>query len=225
MTALELASMIDHTLLKPDTLNSQVKSLCLEAKEYNFKTVCVLPHHVNPAYNFLRNSDVKVCTVIGFPLGATFTSAKLYEAEEAINTGASELDMVMNISALKSEEFSFVSDEVEAMVQLAHLNGAILKVIIETSLLRDNEKVKATEIVCKTGADYIKTSTGFANGGARVEDVRLLRSRCKSSMKIKASGGVRDLNQTLNMIAAGASRIGTSSGVKIMRELIEAESY
>lgn len=218
MTKKEFASKIDHTNLKPDSNLDTIKTICYEALEYEFASVCVLPHYVNPAYDILRNSNVNVCTVIGFPLGATFTETKIHEAEEALHAGAKELDMVMNIAGFKSEEFDIVREDIEALSDLVDINKAILKVIIETCLLRDEEKITACELVSKAGADYIKTSTGFSKEGAIIEDIKLMRQYCSKEVKVKASGGIKDLNKALNMINAGADRIGTSSSVKIMSE-------
>ena len=213
-----LAGKIDHTLLKPDSTNFQIEMLCKEAKDHAFASVCVLPHYVSYARNLLDGSGIKVCTVIGFPLGSTYTATKITEAEEALENGADEFDMVMNISAFKNEDYILVQDDIEALVQFVSLNNKQIKIIIESSLLTLDEKIKASVIVSNTHADYIKTSTGFSTGGATTEDVRLLREHCNDTVKIKASGGIRDLDFALELIDAGADRLGTSSGVNIIEE-------
>jgi deoxyribose-phosphate aldolase len=213
-----LAGKIDHTILKPESTNFQIENLCKEANEFNFASVCVLPHYVSYAKNLINNDFTKICTVIGFPLGATFTQTKVAEAEEAIENGAEELDMVMNIAAFKNEDYMKVQEDIETIAEFAHLNNTIVKVIIETSLLTLDEKIKASVIVSNSGADFIKTSTGFSTGGATVEDILLMREHCNSQTKIKASGGIRDLDFALELIDAGADRIGASAGVKIIEE-------
>lgn len=213
MSLAEFNGYIDHTLLKPDSSRPQVEKLCAEALVAGFASVCVLPHYVSPASSLLTGSGVAVCTVIGFPLGATFTRAKLAEAELAIEYGAQELDMVINNAALKSGDFLAVREDIDAIAGLCELNGALLKVIIETSLLTREEKLELCSIVSDSGAAFIKTSTGFVGGGATVDDVRLLAENCKA--KVKASGGIRELPFALELIEAGAKRLGTSSGMKL----------
>ncbi len=206
---------IDHTLLKADATSAQVVKLCQEAVEHKFMSVCVNPGFVKEASYHLAESDVLVCTVIGFPLGATSTVAKVCETEEAILDGANEIDMVINISKLKDKDDVFVYDEIR---QIKDACGPLtLKVIIETSLLTEEEKVRACEIAKKAGADFVKTSTGFSTGGATVEDIMLMRKTVGPDLGVKASGGVRDLETMQAMINAGATRIGTSSGVKLVQ--------
>ena len=214
---LQLASMIDHTLLKPDATPDQIAQLCFEARKYGFASVCVNPGHVRLCADLLRGSDVKVCTVIGFPLGATSPEAKVYETETALRDGATEIDMVLNIGALKGGDYTWVARDIHGIVETAHAAGQIVKVIIETSLLTDEEKVKASLLAKEAGADFVKTSTGFAGGGATAQDVALIRRTVGPTMGIKASGGVRTLEDARTMVAAGATRIGASAGVKIVQ--------
>ncbi|HYF04117.1 MAG TPA: deoxyribose-phosphate aldolase [Patescibacteria group bacterium] len=219
----KIAHIIDHTLLKPDATQQQIEVLCQEALENEFASVCVLPYYVPLCSQILQNSLVKVCTVIGFPLGATLTEAKIAEAHSVLKNGAQELDMVLNIGALKNGSFLYVQNEIDALAKKAHENGAILKVIIETCLLSEEEKLKACELVTNAGADFIKTSTGFSTGGATIEDVVLLKNHVGQNVRVKASGGIRDLKAAAAMIEAGAERLGTSSGVKIVREHLSGE--
>lgn len=212
-----IAKKIDHTLLKADATKDQIMKLCKEAKEYSFYSVCVNPTWVKEAANQLEGSDVEVCTVIGFPLGASTTETKVFEAKIAIENGAVELDMVINIGQLKAQDHDAVEEDIQAVVRAA-AGKALVKVIIETSLLTDEEKVRACELSVKAGADYVKTSTGFSSGGATVEDVKLMRETVGPDTGVKASGGVRDKKDALAMIEAGASRIGASSGIKIVTE-------
>lgn len=211
-----LAKMIDHTLLKPDATYSQVEKLCKEAQEYHFVSVCVNPAYVKPAAELLNKSDVKVCTVIGFPLGANTPMTKEVEAREAIANGATEVDMVINIGALKSGDYDLVSRDIKAVVDAA-AGQALTKVILETCLLNEEEKVKACLLAKNAGADFVKTSTGFGKGGATVEDVELMRKTVGAEMGVKASGGVRDRGTAERMVKAGANRLGTSSGVSIVK--------
>lgn len=213
----KLAAIIDHTALKPDTTNEQIVALCSEAKEYGFASVCVNPSSVKLSFECLKGTDVKVCTVIGFPLGATTTNTKVFEAKEAIKNGATEVDMVINIGALKGGDDAAVLLDIEAVVD-ASKEKALTKVIIETVLLSNEEKVRACQLAIKAGADYVKTSTGFASGGATPQDVALMRKTVGSNVGVKASGGIRDRETTMVMIEAGANRIGASSGVKIVQE-------
>jgi deoxyribose-phosphate aldolase len=214
---LNLASMIDHTLLKPDATPDQIAQLCFEARKYGFASVCVNPGHVRLCADLLRGSNVKVCTVIGFPLGATSPEAKVYETETALRDGATEIDMVINIGALKGGDYTWVARDIRSVAETTHSGGAILKVIIETSLLTDEEKVKACLLAKEAGADFVKTSTGFAGGGATVEDVALMRRVVGPGMGVKASGGVHTFEQARSMVEAGATRIGASAGIKIVQ--------
>ncbi len=212
-----IASMIDHTLLKPDATHDQIAQLCYEARKYEFASVCVNPAFVKLCAELLRGSPVKVCTVIGFPLGATSPEAKAYEAEQAIRDGATEIDMVINIGALKAKDFDLVARDISGVVQVAHAAGALVKVIIETALLTHDEKVTACLLAKEAGADYVKTSTGFSGGGATVEDIALMRRVVGPEIGVKASGGVRTYEDAINMVKAGATRIGASAGVKIVQ--------
>ncbi|NWF89454.1 MAG: deoxyribose-phosphate aldolase [Ignavibacteriaceae bacterium] len=211
-----LAQKIDHTLLKPEANSSEIVKLCEEADNFNFASVCVMPSFVSLCRKELKSSSVKVCTVIGFPLGATTSEVKKFEAEQAIQNGAGELDMVINIGKLKSEEYNFVFNDIAAVISVSKANHILTKVIIETCLLTDEEKIKACLIAKDAGADFVKTSTGFSKSGATVEDVSLMKHAAGETMKVKASGGIRSREDALRMINAGASRIGTSSGVKII---------
>jgi deoxyribose-phosphate aldolase len=213
-----IASLIDHTLLKPEATESDIVQLCREAREYNFKTVCVNPCWVDVARRKLSDSSVLVCTVIGFPLGANLTETKLSEARLALEQGAAELDMVQNAGALRSGDSAFVQAEIAALARVAHAGGAILKVILETSVLSEEEKVAACGLAVEAGADFVKTSTGFSAAGATESDVRLMRATVGPSMGVKASGGVRTFDALRRMVEAGATRIGTSSGVQIIRD-------
>lgn len=208
---------IDHTLLKPDCTDLQIEKLCQEALKYDFASVCVNSNYVPKCAELLRNSDVKVCTVVGFPLGACSTYAKVCETKKAIEDGAEEIDMVINISRLKCHDDSFVENEIR---ELKNICGShILKVIIETCLLTDEEKVRACKLAMNANADFVKTSTGFSTGGATVEDVKLMFETVKGHCLVKASGGIRNKETFLNMIDAGASRIGASAGVQIIEDL------
>ena len=211
-----LAQLIDHTLLKPEATREQIDRLCHEALEYRFASVCVNPTHVGRCAELLRGSDVKVCTVVGFPLGATTTAVKAYETRQAIDDGATEIDMVINVGALKSGDFDAVQADIAAVVDTAHAAGALVKVIIETALLSDEEKAAACRLAQAAGAEFVKTSTGFGPGGATVEDVALMRRVVGPEMGVKASGGVRNYTDVLAMVAAGATRIGASAGVAIV---------
>ncbi|MCF6466493.1 deoxyribose-phosphate aldolase [Clostridium sp. Cult2] len=211
-----IASMIDHTLLKPEASKEMIQDLCNEAKEYGFAAVCVNPFYVKLAKEILMGSEVKVATVIGFPLGANTKEVKAYETAKAIEGGAEEVDMVINIGALKNKDYDVVKEDIKAVINAAN-NKAIVKVIIETCLLTHKEKVKACELAMEAGADFVKTSTGFSTGGATVEDVKLMKKVVGSKLKIKASGGIRDYASAMAMIEAGASRIGASASVKIVK--------
>lgn len=215
----DLARMIDHTLLKPEATSDQVAQLCYEARKYGFAAVCVNPTHVALAAQLLRGSPVAVCTVVGFPLGATPPDVKAYEAQLALDQGATEIDMVINIGALKSKDYEMVARDIRAVVRVchAHTPPALVKVIIEAALLTDEEKVAACLLAKESGADYVKTSTGFAAGGATVADVALMRRTVGPQMGVKAAGGVRTREEADAMVAAGATRIGASAGVKIVQ--------
>lgn len=215
-----IAGIVDHTLLRPDATEDDIETLCAEAKQYNFASVCINPTHVRFAARQLAGSDVKVCTVIGFPLGATTTSDKIQETQRAIAGGATEIDMVINIGAMKDHENQFVERQIASVVHEAHRGGALCKVIIETALLTDDEKERVCRYAARAGADFVKTSTGFSKWGATVEDVALMRQVVGPKIGVKASGGVRSLDDALTMIKAGANRIGASSGVAIVEEAL-----
>ena len=218
-TWLSIAQRIDHTLLRPDATRPQILRLCQEAIHFHFNAVFVHPSYVAAAAAMLRDSEVKVGTPIGFPQGATLTTVKRFEALETLRLGAQELDMVLNIGALKSGCDEFVGSDICSVAEAAHDAGAILKVIFETCLLTREEKIKACELSVAAGADFVKTSTGLAGGGATVEDVKLMRSVVGNRAGVKAAGGIRTAAEVQAMLDAGANRIGTSSGVAIMREL------
>ncbi|SET64147.1 deoxyribose-phosphate aldolase [Salinibacillus kushneri] len=220
----ELAKKIDHTLLKPETQKEKIDQICDEAADYEFASVCINPYWVSYCYEKLRDTPVKVCTVIGFPLGATTSAVKAFETKDAIENGAEEVDMVINVGALKDGDRKTVKDDIQAVVNEAK-GKALIKVIIETSLLSNDEKVLACEIAKEAGADFVKTSTGFSGGGATVEDVELMRKTVGSDIGVKASGGVRDGKATNDMIEAGATRIGASAGVSIVTGGVGKEAY
>lgn len=211
---MNVAKLIDHTLLKPAATRQDIHRLCEEARQYGFFSVCINPVWVSYAKEQLKGSDVKVCTVIGFPLGANTTAVKVYETEDALKNGADEIDMVINIGALKAKEYQTVLQDIQAVRKACM--GHVLKVIIETSQLTDEEKVKACELSAQAEADFVKTSTGFTGGGATAPDVALMRKSIPAHMQVKASGGVRSRADFDAMVAAGATRIGASSGVKIV---------
>lgn len=212
----KIAKMIDHTNLKPYTTLEDIEKLCNEAKEYGFASVCINPSNVRFAAELLKNKAINVCTVVGFPLGANTSKIKFFETKDAVESGATEIDMVMNIGMLKSGFEDNVKEDINGVVVAA--GGNTVKVIIETTLLTDDEIIKASEIIKESGADFIKTSTGIGYSGAKVEDIRLIKKTIGSSLNIKASGGIRNLKTALDMKKAGATRIGTSSGVQIMEE-------
>ncbi len=212
----DLARMIDHTLLKPEATKDQVITLCGEAKKYVFASVCINPSYVSLSAKLLRDTAVKVCTVIGFPLGATSTASKAFESEQALRDGARELDMVINIGMLKSGDYDYVENDMFAVATTAKRFGALTKVILETTLLTDEEKIKACMLAKRAGMDFVKTSTGFSKGGATVGDIALMRKVVGSAMGVKASGGVRTREEALAMVASGADRIGASASVKIV---------
>jgi len=216
MTREELACLVDHTLLKPEATEADIKKLCREAGQYKFFSVCVNPSYVKLASKLLRGSGVKVCTVVGFPLGANATEVKIFEAQKGLEDGASEVDMVANIGALRGGNFDLAGKDIMGVAEAAKEWGAVVKVILETGLLSDGEIAEACKVCEWAGADFVKTSTGFGPRGASVEDVRLIKRSCR--LKVKASGGIRNLEQFLAMIEAGADRIGTSAGVAIISE-------
>jgi len=215
MNKFELARYIDHTLLKPDAKEGDIIKLCKEALEYKFASVCVNASYVKLAYSFLQGTEVRVCTVVGFPLGATTKEAKAFEASQAIENGAAEIDMVINVGALKSGKPDAVKEDIKAVVDVCK-DKALLKVIIETCLLTDEEKVTACLLSMEAGADFVKTSTGFGPGGATAEDIALMREVVGKYMGVKASGGIRDYKKTMEMVKAGATRIGASASVAIV---------
>jgi deoxyribose-phosphate aldolase len=217
-----IASWIDHTLLKPEATPQQVAQLCDEARRYAFASVCVNPVYVPLAHELLAGSPVMVCSVVGFPLGATLAEAKAEEARLAIMAGAQEVDMVLQVGLLKGGEYSAVADDIRGIVEVAHGNAALVKVILETALLTRHEKILGCLISQAEGADFVKTSTGFGPGGATVEDVTLMRQVVGPQMGVKAAGGIRSLADAQAMLQAGATRLGSSSGVKIVEEARKA---
>ncbi|MFF2447606.1 deoxyribose-phosphate aldolase [Neobacillus sp. NPDC058068] len=223
-TTTNVAAMIDHTLLKPESTKGQIETLCREARENKFFSVCVNPTWVRTAKELLQGSDVKVCTVIGFPLGATTSETKAFETTNAIEHGADEVDMVINIGALKDGNDELVGSDIRAVVEAAK-GKALTKVIIETSLLTKEEKIRACELAVKAGADYVKTSTGFSTGGATFEDIALMRKTVGPDIGVKASGGVRSTEDAQKMIDAGATRIGASSSVAIINGMLVTSNY
>ncbi len=213
-----LSKMIDHTILKADATRQQVIKVCQEALEYGFASVCVNTCQVKLVATQLKGSDVKTCVTVGFPLGAMSTAAKAFEAKDAVLNGAQEVDMVINVGALKDKDYDFVENDIRAVVDAVN-KKAVVKVIIETCLLTDEEKVIACKLAQKAGADFVKTSTGFSTGGATAEDIALMRKTVGNSMKVKASGGIRDYETAIKMVDAGADRIGASSSVKIVQNI------
>ncbi len=222
LSAALVAAYIDHTLLKPEASEAQIRQLCQEARTFGFASVCVNPTWVALCAELLAGTTVKTCTVIGFPLGATLTSSKVYETHEVIRLGAQEVDMVINVGRLKGQDYYAVYTDIAAVVAAAHAHHALVKVIIETFLLSDEEKVIASLLTEAAGADFVKTSTGFNGGGATLVDVRLMRQAIGPSMGLKAAGGVRTGVDALQMIAAGATRLGTSAGVQIVQSIQDA---
>ncbi len=214
----EIAQLIDHTLLKPEATPAQVRRVCEEARRYHFAAVCINPVYVTLAAEALEGTDVAVCTVVGFPLGATTTEAKVCEARQALLDGATELDMVIHIGALKAGQDARVQEDIAAVAEDVHVAEGKLKVIIETALLSEDEKVTACRLAKAAGADFVKTSTGFAASGAKIEDVRLMREAVGAEMGVKAAGGIHSYEEGMAMIEAGATRIGASAGVKIVEE-------
>jgi len=214
----EIGGWIDHTLLKPEATAAQVRTLCQEAMQYHFASVCINPVYVPLACGMLRDAKENVCTVVGFPLGATLPEYKVYETLASINYGASEIDMVINVGALKSEAYGLVLNEIQSVTNTSHNQGAITKVILETALLNRHEKIIACLLAKAAGADFVKTSTGFGIGGATIEDVELMRRVVGPDMGVKAAGGIRTYADAMAMIKAGANRLGASAGVKIVQE-------
>lgn len=214
----EFNKYFDHTLLKADATESQIMNICHEAVEYNFASVCVNSCNVRMCVKALQLSDVNVATVVGFPLGAMSTVGKVSETTQALNDGASEIDTVINIGALKDGRYSLIKNELKQLVDVCHASGAILKVIIETCLLTEDEKIAACKLVSDSGADYIKTSTGFSTGGATIDDIKLMKTNIAPNVRIKAAGGIRTLQDAKSFITAGASRLGCSASVNIMNE-------
>lgn len=212
-----VAKLIDHTMLKADACGREIEALCREAVDYGFCSVCVNPFNVEQAASLLKKGNTKVGTVIGFPLGATDTAAKVFEGNDALEKGAEELDMVINIGAVKNSDYGIIEGEISEVRKLS--KAFVLKVIIETCYLKDEEKIRVCRIAAENGADFVKTSTGFGTMGASVEDVRVMRETVGAAVGVKASGGIRDMDTLNKMVAAGANRIGTSSGVKIIKEL------
>ena len=208
--------MIDHTVLKADTPLETVKRICDEAIEYGFASVCINPCHVAYCADYLKDSDVNVCTVIGFPLGANTSAVKAFETKDAIANGADEIDMVMNIGALKDKNYDLVRDDVKAVVEAA--NGTLVKVILETCLLTEDEIKKACELCVEAKADYVKTSTGFSTRGATIEDVQIMKAAVQGKAKVKAAGGVRTHEDMVKIVEAGADRIGTSAGCSLVEK-------
>ena len=217
-SARDWSSLVDHTLLKPEASEDDITRLCEEAAQFHFASVCVNPTWVRAASCHLRGTDVPVCTVIGFPLGATLADVKAYEARRVISHGAREVDMVINVGALKSGDDCAVEYDIRSVVEAAHEFGVLCKVIIETALLTDEEKVRACLAAKRAGADFVKTSTGFSKGGATVADIALMRRTVGAEMGVKASGGVKSLDDARHMVEAGATRIGASVGVRIAQE-------
>lgn len=215
---MKYASYIDHTLLKADASSKEIKNLCKEALKYEFFSVCVNPCNIKTCKKFLKSTPVKVCSVVGFPLGSNDTKVKIFETKKAIKDGADEIDVVINIAKLKDKKYKYIEKELSSIVKVCR-GRAIVKVIIETCLLTKEEIKTACELVYASGVDYVKTSTGFAKGGATLEDVELMKELCKDKIKIKASGGISNFETMKSLIAAGASRIGTSHGVEIMEEI------
>ena len=214
----DIAAMIDHTLLKPDSTREDIVHLCDEAAQYGFASVCVNPGWVSLAAARLQGSKVKICTVVGFPLGATLSAVKVFEAEQAVKLGAEEIDMVMNVGALRSGDDALVEQDIRGVAEVVHAGGAILKVILECALLDDEQKVRGSQLALLAGADFVKTSTGFASGGATAHDIELMRMVVGEGMGVKAAGGIRTYDDLKEMLKAGATRIGASASVKILKQ-------
>lgn len=223
MTELKIESTIDHTLLKPEALASQIKTLCSEAKQYHFKTVCINPQNIALAKTLLADCDVGICTVIGFPLGAMTSESKAFETKDAIAKGADEIDMVLAIGKLKSGELDYVEQDIAMVVKAAA--GKTVKVILETALLSAEEIATACQLATKAGAHFVKTSTGFSTRGASLSDIEIMKANISKDVKIKASGGIRSIEDALAYVNAGVSRLGTSSGVAIVQGKKGQQSY
>jgi len=212
----DLARLIDHTMLKPDAVPAEIEQLCDEAIRYHFASVCLNPSYVPLAAAKLAETDIAVCTVVGFPLGATTTTAKVCEAEQALEDGATEIDMVLHIGALKAGQRDIVRDDISAVVDVVHEGGGLVKVIIETALLTDEEKALACRLAREADANFVKTSTGFAAEGAKIDDVRLMRETVGPRLGVKAAGGIHSYDEAMGMVNAGANRLGASAGIKIV---------
>lgn len=225
LSSQDLAGMIDHTLLKPDATLSEIGQLCEEAMQNNFASVCVNPSYVETCFNLIKSSNVKVCTVIGFPLGSTTTQSKFLEAEDAIKNGAEELDMVINIGKLKDKDYQFVLYDLKSIADLSKKHLCVSKVILETCLLSDEEKVAACLLAKEAGLNFVKTSTGFSKSGATVHDVSLMKFVVGEKLQVKASGGIRSYEDAITMINAGATRLGASAGIKIIAGQKSESSY
>ena len=210
----ELAQMIDHTLLKADATFEQIEVLCREAIEYNFKTICINPYHISSAKNLLKNSSIGICTVVGFPLGANQTATKVFETKESIKAAATEIDMVINIGALKAKKLDFVQNDIEEVVKAA--GDICVKIIIETALLTNEEKIIACELAKTAKASFVKTSTGFSSSGATPADITLMKEAVEGKLQVKASAGIRNYEDAISMIKSGADRLGTSASVQII---------
>ncbi len=215
---MELASYLDSTNLKPEASAIHISELCVEAAKYKMAAVCIQPYRIAIARQLLRGSEVKLCTVIGFPLGAEGTKSKLYTASQSLQNGADELDMVINLGALKDGDLSLVEEEIKAIMDLKTQRKFVLKVIIETALLNQQELIQLTRLVSDSGADFIKTSTGYSTRGASLEDIKTIKTYCQPHLKIKASGGIKNLDQARQLIEAGADRLGSSNAVSILEE-------
>jgi deoxyribose-phosphate aldolase len=214
----EIAGLIDHTLLKPEATRDDIQSLCDEAAQFGFASVCVNPNWVSVAAAKLRRTPVKVCTVVGFPLGATLPPVKVFETEQAVKLGAQEIDMVINVGALRSGDEALVEQDIRGVAEAAHAGGAILKVILECALLDEEQIVRGSQLALMAGADFVKTSTGFASGGATAKDVELMRMVVGEGIGVKAAGGIRSYEDLKEMVKAGATRIGASASVKILKQ-------
>jgi len=214
-----IASYIDHTLLKQTVTIDEIKNLCIEANEFNFASVCILPYYISYAKEYINNKNIKICTVIGFPLGANTKESKIYETKNAISIGANEIDMVANLPAFFNNDYNYVESEIKEIKKICNDNNVILKVIVETCLLNYDQKKLISKIVSNCGADFIKTSTGFSSYGATIEDVKTLKENVSPNVNVKASGGIKTLKSLIEMLEAGATRIGTSSAINILKEI------
>jgi len=214
-----IAKYIDHTLLKQTVSIDEIKNLCIEANEFNFASVCILPYYIPYAKEYINNKNVKICTVIGFPLGANTKESKIYETKNAISIGANEIDMVVNLPAFFNNDYNYVENEIKEIKKICKDNNVILKVIVETCLLNYEQKVLISKIVSNSNSDFIKTSTGFSTYGATIEDVKILKENVSPNVGVKASGGIKTLKSLIEMLEAGATRIGTSSAINILKEI------